>query len=486
MYNRVFLRLEPLGLELVADALRRAGHAVQLIDLQIFRHRDYFRLVQSWQPEAIGFCLNYLANVPEVLDLAQKSKQLQPGCFVFVGGHSVSFIAEEVVGQSAGAVDCALRGEGEVGGPLLLAAFEDGTLEQVPGVVTRRGAGPPPTLLASPDRFRPARDLLRRRRRYFLGPLDPCASIELSRGCPWQCAFCSAWTFYSRTYRKVSPEAAVDQLRTIPEPNVYITDDVAFVDPDHGMAVAEAVQRAGIRKGWYLETRADVLLRNRPVFARWKDLGLKYMFLGIEALDDRSLKDFRKHSTTAAHAEALHVARKLGIHVAVNIIAEPTWDRGQFERLRQWAMAVPEIVHLTVKTPYPGTEIWGRESHRVTTLDYRLFDVQHAVLPTALPLHEFYRELVLTQSVLARKHMGLRALKGAAGIAVGCLLRGQTNFVRMLWRFSAAYHADRLYADHHRPVRHQLRAPRRTDPRYRCAQTLLVHSLPAAPPARTA
>src|SRR5439155_237546 len=170
MYSEIYLRLEPLGLERVAAAVRAAGHDVRLLDLQVFRHR----------------------------------------------------------------------------------------------------AGPPPTLLDDLERFPPARDLTRRRRKYFIGVLDPCASAELTRGCPWDCSFCSAWTFYSRSYRKASPEAAVEDLARIAEPNVFLVDDVAFVHPEHGFAIGAELERRGIRKEYYLETRCDVLLRNREVFAYWK------------------------------------------------------------------------------------------------------------------------------------------------------------------------------------------------------------------------
>lgn len=64
MYSEIYLRLEPLGLELVAAAARRAGHDVRLLDLQVFKHPDYFKLIADWKPEAIGFSLNYLANIP--------------------------------------------------------------------------------------------------------------------------------------------------------------------------------------------------------------------------------------------------------------------------------------------------------------------------------------------------------------------------------------------------------------------------------------
>lgn len=460
MYSEVYLRLEPLGLERVAEAIRRAGHEVRLLDLQIFKHRDYFRELDDFRPDTVAFSLNYMANIPEVIDLAKETKRLLPGCFVFAGGHSVSFVAPEVLEHADGAIDCILRGEGEVSAPVVVATGKNGgDLAKIPGVCTREGQGPPPVMLESLDEFPPARDLTRKRRKYFIGHLDPCASIEFARGCPWDCSFCSAWTFYGRSYRKASPEAAGEELASIREPNVFIVDDVAFIRPEHGMAIAEQIEKRGIKKEYYLETRADVLLRNQEVFKRWRKLGLAYMFLGVEALDEEGLKAFRKRSTPDMNFEALEVARKLGLEVAINIIADPAWDEKRFEQVREWAMAVPEIVHVTVQTPYPGTEIWRTESRKLTTLDYRLFDVQHAVLPTTLPLRRFYEELVKTQSVLAMKHLGWNALKGAAGIAMNRLMHGQTNFIRMLWKFNSVYHPDRQMADHAQPVRYAMKPP---------------------------
>ena len=70
---------------------------------------------------------------------------------------------------------------------------------------------------------------MRSRRRYFIGELDPCASIEFTRGCPWDCSFCSAWTFYGRSYRLASPDRVIDDLASIKERGVFIVDDVAFI-----------------------------------------------------------------------------------------------------------------------------------------------------------------------------------------------------------------------------------------------------------------
>jgi len=484
MYTRVFLTLEPLGLELVAGAARVAGHDVRIVDLQVEPPRRLWRLIDQWRPDAVCLGGNYLANVPEIIDTAKQIKIRHPGCFVFIGGHSASFVANDLLAHGAGAIDCVIKGEGEVSVPLLLQAVQDGDdLTGVPGAVSAAGEGPPPRFVESLDTIRPARDLLNRRRRYFIGPLDPCASIEFARGCPWDCTFCSAWTFYGRSYRVASPEVIADELARIREPGVFIVDDVAFVHARHGFEIGEAIKRRGIRKQYYLETRGDVLLRNMDVFRFWRDLGLTIMFIGLEAIDEDGLRRFRKRINLDRNMEALEAARSLGIAVAINLIADPSWDRARFETVRRWCLEIPEVVNISVTTPYPGTEIWQTEQRKLTTRDYRLFDIQHAVLPTTLPLPEFYVELVKTQQVLNRKHLGFAALRQTLGITGKLLLHGQTNFLRMMWKFNSVFNPALQIADHARPVQYEL-PPRPAPAATADKRTLYVHK-PAGRRGRT-
>ena len=85
--------------------------------------------------------------------------------------------------------------------------------------------------------------------------------------------------------------------------------------------------------------------------------------------------------------------------------------------------------------------------------------MQHAVLPTKLPLKRFYEELVRTQAVLNRKHLGWGAVRRYGGAALRAAARGQTNYLRMLWKFSTVYNPERQYADHQQPVRYEMRPP---------------------------
>lgn len=464
MYTKVFLRLEPLGVELVAAAARRAGHDVRLLDLQASTHEDFFRTLDTFRPEALCFGVNYLANIPEVIDLAKAAKERLPGLFIFVGGHSASFTADEILEHADGAIDCVARGEGEVTTPALLEAALHGrrSLSRLPGIVTLAGSGPPAQKVQDLDDLLPARDLLPNRHKYFIGLLDPCASIEFTRGCPWDCSFCSAWTFYGRSYRQRSAERIGEELASIRETGIFIVDDVSFIHAEHGFAIGQEIERRKIRKKYYLETRGDVLLRNKEVFRYWKRLGLEYMFLGLEAIDEEGLKLFRKRVTLSKNFEAIEFARSLGIRVAVNIIADPQWDEARFRVIRDWAMSVPEIVNISVNTPYPGTENFLTESRSFTTRDYRLFDIQHAVLPTKLPLERFYQELVATQQILNMKHLGFGALKTLTLTCLKLLARGQTNFVRSLFSFNKVFDARLQIADHRQPVKYEMRLPQPT------------------------
>src|SRR5208282_3124813 len=477
LYTNVFLRLEPLGLELVAAAARRAKHSVRLVDLQVESHVDYHRMIAEWLPDFIAFSCNYLANVPEIVDLAKATKLALPRAFICVGGHSASFTANAILEHGEGAIDCVLKGEGEPSIVNLLQAVagDRSAIAKVPGAVTAYGEGPRPVFVEHLDEIRPARDLVRHRRKYFIGVLDPCASVEFSRGCPWDCSFCSAWTFYGRSYRLLSAESVVEDLAAIPEPGAFIVDDVAFIQERHGFAIGEAIARKGIRKNFYLETRGDVLLRNEKVFQFWKKLGLTQIFLGIEAIDEDGLRKFRKRIPLGRNFEALEFARSLGIGVAINIIADPDWDEERFRVVREWCMDVPEVVNISVNTPYPGTETWLAEQHRLATRDYRLYDIQHAVLPTKLPIEAFYRELLHTQRVLYAKHMNWWMAPKLGYELAQNLLRGQTNFMRGIMNYNKVYNAEKMLADHARPVRYELPVGPRPDSNAPVAKTTQLY-----------
>src|SRR6185437_8244084 len=111
--------------------------------LQVESRRAFSDRLYRWRPDVILFSCNYLANVPEIVDLAKAAKARLPRATICVGGHSASFVGDALIAHGEGAIACVVRGEGEAAVPPLLAAIESGAdLATVPGAVTADGQGP--------------------------------------------------------------------------------------------------------------------------------------------------------------------------------------------------------------------------------------------------------------------------------------------------------------------------------------------------------
>jgi hopanoid C-3 methylase len=90
---------------------------------------------------------------------------------------------------------------------------------------------------------------------------------------------------------------------------------------------------------------------------------------------------------------------------------------------------------------------------------YSLCDIEHAVLPTKRRLDEFCRELVETQQVLNKRHLGFAAQRDALFHAIRLLARGQGSFFRMLWKFNSVYDPARQLGDHQHAVPYRIAVP---------------------------
>ena len=122
MYAEIYLRLEPLGLELVAAAARNAGHDVRIVDLQVFGKQEYFRELKrlaAGRRRVLAELSRQYAGSPGPGD---PHPPALPDGFLFAGGHSASFVADEILAHAGTSLDCVVCGEGEAIVPQLLEA----------------------------------------------------------------------------------------------------------------------------------------------------------------------------------------------------------------------------------------------------------------------------------------------------------------------------------------------------------------------------
>jgi radical SAM superfamily enzyme YgiQ (UPF0313 family) len=218
--------------------------------------------------------------------------------------------------------------------------------------------------------------------------------METARGCPFKCNFCSVWKFHESTFREKSPARVVEELALVEAPNIFLTDDIFWMNVKRGRELAEALIDSGIRKHYTLQTRSDIITRFPDLVAMWKDCGELSVFLGLEKIDDAGLASVNKGNTAANNERALEILADLGVGYTPNFIVDPSWERSDFDKLKRWIDRTGAYNSgFSVLTPLPGTDLWDDVKRDVNTEDWELFDITHAVLPTRLPLDEFYREL---------------------------------------------------------------------------------------------
>jgi hopanoid C-3 methylase len=390
---------EPLELEYVAAGLD--GHEVQIMDLII--ERGFERRLKAFRPDVIGTSC-YITGVNEVVKLCRAAKRWNPDVWTIVGGVHASRAPEDF---SDPAVDVIVMGDGTTLMPELLRAIEDRrNLEDVPGlalpvddtggvvVTAERPYMPKPDTLPLPRR-----DLVAHlKHRYYYLFHRPVATVKTTWGCWYRCNFCFTWQITGGLPYSRSPESIVDELEQIEAEDIYIVDDIFLINRRRLARIAELMRARGIRKKILCYGRSDFIAENEDVIREWAELGLSAVLIGLEASTDDELLSMNKENSVDYNRRAIEVLRRHGVDTYGSLIPSPDYTKADWDRLWRF-IDETGLYYLNVSplTPLPGTAIWDEYADKVVVSRraHGLWDLSHAVLPTKLPLKQFYRELRL-------------------------------------------------------------------------------------------
>jgi radical SAM superfamily enzyme YgiQ (UPF0313 family) len=408
---------EPLALEYLAAGAKTDGHDVKLLDLRL-HPGELDQTVLAYEPDVVGVT-GYSMHVLRNLAICCRVKELCPGCKTVVGGHHATLLPEDFFEPQ---VDFVVVGEGAAPLRGILAAIENGHRAlSIPGVWTFVGpnhlyGGPPGELhldeIPVPDRTAARED----RPSYFIDWMKPVALIRTTVGCPYRCTFCSLWRIMDGRYHTRELDRIVDELATIPEDFVFLVDDEPFVNGPRMKELARKIKAAGIRKRYFAYCRIDTLLREREMITAWRSIGLERLFIGIEAITEDELTDYRKKLTVAQISDGLERARELGIKVFAGFIVNPDYSRQDFKRLVRFIEHHRiDYPSFTILTPLPGTPALSNFDHILPRQPngrprWDLFDLQEAVVKTRLPLPEFMEEYHHLREVFAGRYTQYREL----------------------------------------------------------------------------
>lgn len=410
LMDRIYL-FEPLALEYLGAGLKADGHEVVLLDARL--DADVEGAFRRVRPQLVGLT-GFTSHVNINLALARRLKQLDSEVTVVIGGHHATVRPEDFNDPD---IDVIVRGEGVFALRAIVSALEAGTpLQEIPGLAIPAPDG----LLLTPERpYTPLDELplpdrtltAPYRSRYFSEWFSPLASIRTSLGCTARCNFCALWGITGGKYLRRDPQRVIEELQQIEEPHVFFCDDESMCDTRRMDDLADRIASAGINKTYFLYARVDTIVRHPQLFEKWANIGLKQVFVGMEDFSDARLAAMQKGTSIAEQAEAARILRELGVMMYASFMVDPDYAREDFQGLIAHIRKLKlTYATFTVMTPLPGTVLHRQVEDRLLSRRPELYDMLHALVPTRLPLPEFYAELARLYEKAVPLHRALPTL----------------------------------------------------------------------------
>ena len=402
----------PIGQAYLAGMLDEAGYAVGIIDaigedLEGIRvSQDGRYRLQGLSSEAIinridqdtdvlGVSLMFSQEWPPQRDLIMEIRSAFPNLTIVVGGEHATALPEHVL-NTCPAVDYLVRGEGELTFLELVSALayaedptnvggvyfldESGTL--VNGGLSRR--------IADVDNIpRPAWHLLDVED-YFVENWTMGVSfgrnmpILATRGCPYQCTFCSNPFMWTTRYLMRNPASVVDEIedlmQTYDVKSIDFADLTAIVKIEWILEFCDELHRRSINVIWQLPsgTRSEAL--DEETLTAIRKSGCSFLTYAPESASQETLDMIKKRLKISRLTESVQNAVDVGHSVKINlIIGFPHETRRMIlQTLRfVWRMATRGVhdCNVAIFTPYPGSELYDelRDENKIGSLDDQYF-----------------------------------------------------------------------------------------------------------------
>jgi anaerobic magnesium-protoporphyrin IX monomethyl ester cyclase len=367
------IRIPNGGLASLAGNLD-AGHHVAIADLILAQssvRQTVERLVRDQRPDLVGLSvMTYQRGTARrIISLV---RALRPQARIVVGGYDPSLAPSAYFHSSLG-VDFIVRGEGDLAFRELVRALSAGrSPEGIPGVWCRTGAvfstAPPrPAAHLDAGDVRPPLRAARVLDGYtFLGrPIDV---IETSRGCTFDCSFCSIIEMRGRNFHRFPLDHVIADIADARDRGaraIFIVDDNVTLDVPRFESICERITEAGLNDVDYLvqAMTASIAAGGDRLASKMRAAGFRYVFLGIENVIDDDLKFLKaqaKNRERGSHGNATIAAidtlHRHGMYVVGGlIVGNPDDTAESIEANLSFARRYVDWPYIQHPTPYPGT-----------------------------------------------------------------------------------------------------------------------------------
>jgi len=385
---------EPLALEVLAANL--PGHDVKILDMRL--DPDLEGTLSSFKPDIVGTTA-FTVEIYKASGILKKAKEYNRDVLTVIGGQHATLSPEDF---SKEYIDIVAIGEGEYLIQEIVEARENnlgythikGLGLRVDGKFILTGARETIAdlnILPFADRKLTSAY----RDKYHRGVWKPVASIFSSRGCPFRCDYCAMWKLFKGQFRVREAKNFVDELEMLPEKYISFADDNTLQNITYAESIYSEIKKRNIKKSYKIYGRSDTIVKHPEIVDMWKSIGMELIFIGLEAIKDEDLKNRNKKNTVENNEKAIKILHDKKVEIVGSFLVDQSFTEKDFKDMSEYVIS-RNLIHpvFTILTPFPGTDLYEKRRHEITTTNFELFDIFHSVLPTKLPLKEFYANFI--------------------------------------------------------------------------------------------
>ncbi len=374
----------PLGLASIAAYLKDKNKDVEITIIDAWAENLEFKelenRVSQTQADIIGVYMvsPFYDKGKSTIEVCRKAL---PNSLIIAGGPHPSALPAETLKDIPQLDICAI-GEGEITMHELVGSAPLSTID---GIVYREGQEIKTNKLREfiknlDELPLPARELFpisKYKTHPPYGRKNPYFSIITSRGCPYQCAFCSKDVF-KYNYRAFSPKRVCDELEELISKygarEVHFYDDDFTLDMQRAEEICDEILKRGIKILWSCTTRVDLV--NENLLRKMKQAGCWLISYGVESGNQKILDAINKGFTVEQTISAFKITKKVGLlTLGFFMVGLPSETKKTIQNTLDLAKKIrPDFVSWGILIAYPGSHLFkltqaGKYPGRLRTLN---------------------------------------------------------------------------------------------------------------------
>ena len=363
----------PLGLAYLAGMLEHHEYPVKILDgiALNLSLSSLKRSVKKEQPSIVGVTAT-TSQIFDALKVVKAAKEVCPECFTIIGGAHVTFLPIETMndpsyGKYLDAV-CIREGEQTIYELTKTLEKNSGDLSAVRGIAYRKNTSikinEPRPLIEDLDSLPwPSRHLLPMDRYKLLGKEEDIGHIYTSRGCPFNCIFCSSSKILGNRFRARSPESVVKEFEHIVSEydpmTIEFVDDLFTLNRKRVVKICRKLRKRHLYDiPWACSSRINVTTKS--MLAEMKKAGCLLIYYGIESGSQRVLNLMKKQLSIEQIVKVVKWTQEAKINLLGSFLfGIPGETKAEMEQTIGFAKKLGLLyTQFSIATPYPGTELY--------------------------------------------------------------------------------------------------------------------------------